>query len=471
MKGAAAERKAEGWSVTMSRSLMEPFLTFSTRRDLRERAFKAWVGRGGESGPKDNNPIAEKIAHLRLEQAHLHGYDSYSKYALQDTMAKTPEAVKDLLMKVWTPAVRRAGEEAADLEKIAGHKIEPWDWRFYAEKVRAEKYDLDDAEIKPYFQLERVAEAAFYCAGKLFGVNFVQKEDVSGYHSDVKVYEVRNKSDGAQVGVFLHDNYARSTKRGGAWMSHLREQSDGTIPIICNNNNFAKAEEGGATLISLDDARTLFHELGHGLHGLLSNVRFASLGGTNVLRDFVELPSQLFEHWLLEPEVLRRFARHYKTDEPIPDALVAKLNAAATFNAGFDSVEYCACALVDLELHNRTSMDGLKLDEFEAETLEKLGMPSTIVMRHRLPHFLHLFADDGYASAYYVYRWAAVLDEDAFTAFKEAGDCFDGETAARLRECIYSVGNTREPMEAYRAFRGRDATVEPMLKAYGLVSA
>ena len=480
-KNAALERGVnDAYVITLSRSLITPFITFSTRRDLREQAFKAWTQRGSERGAYDNLPIAVEIMQLRLEQARLHGYGNYSDYALADMMAATRKAVDDLLMRVWEPAKIKAAAECEALNDMAtacGERadIEPWDWRYYAEKVRAARYDLDDAAIKPYFPLERMVEAVFDCAHRLFGLTFIEKPQIKAYHPDVKVYEVRDgHAANRLVGVFLHDNFARATKRGGAWMNSYRLQSrieGNVLPIIVNNNNFAKGAPGEPTLLSFDDARTLFHEFGHGLHGLLSNVHYERLSGTRVLRDFVELPSQLFEHWLGEPQVLKRFARHYQSDEPISDELISKLKQARTFNQGFENVEFVSSALVDMALHSRNDMDDLDLDKFEAEQLARIGMPKEIVMRHRLPHFQHLFSGPGYASGYYVYLWAAVLDADGYEAFVEAGNPFDGEVAGRLRKFIYSSGNTMPPMEAYRAFRGQDPKVEPMLRKKGLVAS
>ena len=480
-KNAALERGVnDAYVITLSRSLITPFITFSTRRDLREQAFKAWSQRGsGGNNTNDNLPVAVEIMQLRLEQARLHGYDNYSDYALADMMAATRKAVDDLLMRVWEPAKIKAAAECEALNDMAiacGERaaIEPWDWRYYAEKVRAARYDLDDAAIKPYFPLERMVEAVFDCAHRLFGLTFIEKPQIKAYHPDVKVYEVRDgHAANRLVGVFLHDNFARATKRGGAWMSSYRLQSrieGNVLPIIVNNNNFAKGAPGEPTLLSFDDARTLFHEFGHGLHGLLSNVHYERLSGTRVLRDFVELPSQLFEHWLSEPQVLKRFARHYLSDEPISDELISKLKQARTFNQGFENVEFVSSALVDMALHSRNQMDDLDLDKFEAEQLARIGMPKEIVMRHRLPHFQHLFSGPGYASGYYVYLWAAVLDADGYEAFVEAGNPFDGEVAGRLRKFIYSSGNTMPPMDAYRAFRGQDPKVEPMLRKKGLVA-
>jgi peptidyl-dipeptidase Dcp len=454
-----------------------PFLTFSARRDLRQQAFVAWKARGEHDGPHDNRPIAREILKLRTEQAQLLGYASYADFALVDRMAGTPEAVRQLLERVWEPAKARAREEYAALQAQAAAlgeptAIEPWDWRYYAEKVRQARYDIDDAQVKPYFPLERVAEAAFDCAARLFGVHFVARPDLEAYHPDVRVYEVRR--EGRTVAIFLHDNFARPSKRSGAWMSAFRWQSrrDGeVIPIVVNNNNFAKAPAGEPTLLSLDDVRTLFHEFGHGLHGMLSDVTYERLSGTRVLRDFVELPSQLFEHWMLEPEVLRKHARHVTTGETIPDALVERIVRARRFNQGFETVGYTSCALVDMALHARADADGVDITEFERAELQKIGMPPGTYSYHRLPHFQHLFAGSGYAAGYYVYMWAEVLDADGFGAFEEAGDPFDAATAQRLLTHVYSAGNRVEPRAAYRAFRGRDPAVEPMLAKRGLVDA
>jgi peptidyl-dipeptidase Dcp len=462
--------------ITLSRSLIAPFLTFSSRRDLRERAFRAWTARGeGTLDPaRGNLSLITAIMTLRLEQAQLLGYRCYADYALADTMAQGTGAVRALLDQVWTPARSRMGLERARLQAIAeredpGTVVEAWDWRYYAEKVRQAEFALDDAALKPYFSLERMVEAAFDCASRLFGLRFVPRPDIGAYHPDVKVYEVHSR-DGLKA-VFLHDNFARPSKRSGAWMSSLRVQSrngdDGgnVVPIVLNNNNFAR---GNPTLLSFDDVRTLFHEFGHGLHGMLSDVTHERLSGTAVLQDFVELPSQIYEHWAEEREVLKAHARHVDTGEPIPDALIDKLMAASTFNQGMETVEYTACALVDLALHELTDMSALDAGAFEAAELQRIGMPADVVMRHRLPHFLHLFSGPDYASGYYVYLWAEVLDADAYDAFSEAGSPFDAATARRLHDCIYAVGNTREPGEAFVAFRGRPPRVEPMLRQRGL---
>ncbi|HEY9066227.1 MAG TPA: M3 family metallopeptidase, partial [Burkholderiaceae bacterium] len=449
---AASERgMADAMVITLSRSLIVPFLTFSERRDLREQAYRAWVSRGEHDGEHDNRPIAREILTLRGEQARLHGYASYADYALADTMAGTQAAVTRLLEQVWEPAKARAAEERAALQALALSRgetatIEAWDWRYYAEKVRQVRYDLDEAAVKPYFALDRMVEAAFDCAQRLFGISFVEKPDIRAYHPDVKVYEVYqgDAESGSLIGLFLHDNYARATKRSGAWMSTLRNQSRnasaGRVPVVLNNNNFAKAAPGEPTLLSFDDASTLFHEFGHGLHGLLSNVTYERLAGTAVLNDFVELPSQIFEHWLAEPEVLKRHARHWRTGEPIPDALIEKLLAARLFNQGYDTVRYTASALVDMAVHARTDAEAPDIVEFERNELARLGAPADIGMNHRLPHFQHLFSGSAYAAGYYVYLWAEVLDADGYGAFQEAGNPFDPVVAERLKRCVYSAG-------------------------------
>ena len=478
---AASERGiADAAVITLSRSHIVPFLTFSDRRDLREQAFRAWTTRGEHDGEHDNRPIAREILTLRNEQARLHGYACYADYVLADTMAGSQPAVNELLQQVWLPAKARAEREREALQALVRSRgeqlaVEAWDWRYYAEKVRQARYDIDEAAVKPYFPLERMVEAVFDCANRLFGVRFVHLPQVQAYHVDVKVYEVRDMDD-AVIGVFLHDNFARSTKRSGAWMSSFRQQSrnagsegPGAIPVVVNNNNFARGAPGEPTLLSFDDARTLFHEFGHGLHGLLSNVTYECVSGTNVLRDFVELPSQLFEHWLEQPEVLKRHARHHLTGEPIPDALVAKLHAARRFNQGYETVRYTASALVDMAAHALPHAQGPDVVEFERDELKRIGLPAGIGLNHRLTHFQHLFSGSGYAAGYYVYLWAEVLDADGFGAFVEAGNPFDASVAARLKQFIYSSGNSLEPAQAYRSFRGRAPTVRPMLEKRGLV--
>ncbi|MEP7282300.1 MAG: M3 family metallopeptidase [Rubrivivax sp.] len=480
---AAAERGIAGDGViTLSRSLIVPFLSFSARRDLREQAWRAWTSRGEHGGEHDNRSVVRAILRLRHEQARLHGHASYADYALADTMAGTRAAVQQLLGEVWPRALDAVAREQALLREAmadAGQPdapLEAWDWRFWAERVRATKFALDDAEVKPYFPLPAVAQAAFDCASRLFGLRFVRRVDLPVYHPDVDTYEVQDAA-GHTVGVFLQDNFARASKRSGAWMSSLRWQHTNgdaaggiELPVILNNNNFAKGAPGQPTLLSLDDARTLFHEFGHGLHGLLSQVRYRRLSGTQVLRDFVELPSQLYEHWLLEPSVLRQHARHWQTGAPIPESLVQRLHAAQRFNQGYETLRYAASALVDMAVHARTDAEPPgDPSAFEAETLAALGHVPAAGINHRLVHFQHLFAGSGYAAGYYVYLWAEVLDADGFDAFTEAGDPFDPALAAALRRHIYGSGNSVEPGAAYAAFRGRAATVGPMLRERGLI--
>ena len=480
---AAADRQmAVPAVITLSRSLIVPFLTFSERADLREQAWRAWTSRGEHAGEHDNRPVARAILKLRNEQARLHGYASYADYALADTMAGTQSAVQKLLDEVWPRALAAVQRERAELREAmdaagAEGAIEAWDWRFWAEKVRQAKYAIDDAEVKPYFALPAMVNAAFDCAQRLFGLSFVPRPDLPVYHPDVKAYEVRNR-DGQPVGVFLQDNFARPSKRSGAWMSSLRWQSRNgehgglELPVILNNNNFAKGSPEQPALLSMDDARTLFHEFGHGLHGLLSNVTYERLSGTQVLRDFVELPSQIFEHWITEPEVLKRHARHWQTGEPIPDDLMVRLHAARRFGQGYETVRYTASALVDMAVHSLADAEPpADLCAFEAETLARLGHPAPVGINHRLVHFQHLFSGSGYAAGYYVYLWAEVLDADGYDAFTEAGSPFDPAVAQGLLKHIYASGNSVEPGAAFAAFRGRAPTVGPLLRKRGLAEA
>jgi peptidyl-dipeptidase Dcp len=464
-------------AISLSRSLVVPFLTFSARRDLREQAYNAWLERGGAAGEHDNYPVMRTILQRRQEMAQLLGFDHFAAYQLSDTMAKSVDAVRGLLDEVWPRAKALAEREALDLAAQATSMgepadVQPWDWRYLAEKLRAARYAIDNDEVRPYFSLPRMTQAMFDVAGKLFGIRF-EATDAQAYHPDVKTYRVLKGDE--LIGTFLADNFSRPTKRGGAWMSAYRTQrglgAQRIAPIIVNNNNFSAAPAGQETLLSADDVRTLFHEFGHGLHGLLSNTRHARQAGTSVLQDFVELPSQLFEHWAFSTEVLKTHARHTQTGEAIPDALIAKLKAAAKFNKGFDTVEYTSCVLVDLALHETKDAHKLDLREFEATTLTKVGMPAAIRMRHRLPHFMHLFGGEYYASRYYVYLWAETLDADAFNAFEESGDVFDAATAQKLYTHIYSAGDSVEPQATYRAFRGADPDVNAMLQKKGLIHA
>ena len=478
----AAEQRgdASAWAITLGRSMVVPFLTYSPQRGLRQEAHRLWKTRGEHAGEHDNRPIARRILALRNEQARLHGYASYAAFALVDRMAGTPAAVRDLLLRVWEPAKRRADDERGALLQLAQADgiaaIEPWDWRYYAEKLRTQRYAFDDAQVKPYFALDRMLQAAFDVAGRLFGLAFTERPEIETYHPDVRAFEVRRREHGQDriVGLFLSDNFARPGKRSGAWMSAYRWQSrlnGGTLPIIVNNNNFAKAPAGQPTLLSFDDVRTLFHEFGHGLHGLLSDVTYDRLSGTKVLRDFVELPSQIYEHWAMQAPVLKAHARHVETGAPIPDALLEKIRAAQRFNQGFETVGYTACALLDLALHEQTDPSGVDITTFEDAELARLGLPAGTSTYHRLPHFQHLFSSYAYAAGYYVYMWAEVLDADGFNAFEEAGDPFHAETAAKLHRHIYAAGGSVDPMTTYRAFRGRDPKVEPLLAGRGLLEA
>lgn len=473
-RSAAMERSlgAQAYAVTLSPSLAEPFLTFSARRDLREQVWRARVERGAHPGEHDNRPVTARIIALRQELAALHGHASYADYALADRMAQNTQAVLDLLEQAWEPAKARAAQDRERLTAMAQQLGEPtpiaaWDWRYLAEKVRQQEFDLDDAQLKPYFALDNMIAAMFDVAGRLFGLDFVEQPEPPVYHPDVRLWEVRNR-DGRPIGVFLGDNFARPTKRSGAWMSVFRSQSEiggGTLPIVVNNNNFAKATP---TLLSFDDVRTLFHEFGHGLHALLSQVRHERLSGTRVLRDFVELPSQLLENWALEPQVLAQHARHWQTGETIPHALLEKLLRARQFDQAWATIQYTGPALIDMALHSLPAGTPVDVAEFEAQQQRALGVPEDIGQRHHLTHFQHLFAG-GYAAGYYVYMWAEVLEADAFDAFTEAGDPFHGDTAERLHRHIYSTGGKHQPAQAYRAFRGRDPVVHAMLKKRGLL--
>lgn len=483
MSAAAEERGHSGkHAVTLSRSVIEPFLTFSERRDLRETAFKAWIARGEGDGDRDNRPLVAQMVRLRAEKAALLGYETYAHFKLDNTMAKTPENVRILLETVWPKARSRAQEEAASLSTLiteAGqnHDVAPWDWRYYSEKERAARYDLKEAEIKPYLQLEKVIEAAFYTAEKLFGLTFRSHHDIPAYHPDVRLFEVLD-ADGKRIAIFLADYFARASKRSGAWMSSFQDQhklnennpGGHQIPIVVNVMNFAKAAEGEPVLITMEDARTLFHEFGHALHGMLSDVTYPSISGTSVSRDFVELPSQLFEHWLKVPEILQRFAVHFDTGEPMPQSLLDKISDAGKFNKGFANVEFTASALVDIAFHSLTPEQAANIDPMfvQADILANLDMPKEIVMRHATPHFAHVFSGDGYSAGYYSYMWSGVLDADAFQAFRDAGNPFDSATASQLRWHIYSSGGSMDPEDAYIAFRGRLPSSDALLEKEGL---
>jgi peptidyl-dipeptidase Dcp len=469
---AAEERNVKGkYLFANTRSAIEPLLTYSTRRDLREKAFRMWTSRGDNSDAHDNNANITKILALRAEKAKLLGYPTFAHWVTDYQMAKTPQAAMDLLMKVWAPAVARVHEEVADMQRVADADkiaIEPWDYRFYAEKVRKAKYDLDESEIKPYLQLEKIREGMFWAAGQVYGLEFTQVHGLSVVQKDVRVFEVRRH--GQHVGLWYFDPYARSGKSSGAWMNEYRTQErfkTGIAPIVSNNCNFVPGGPGAPILISWDDAVTMFHEFGHALHGLNSNVTYPSLAGTNVVADFVEFPSQLNEHWLPTKEVLSRFALHVETGMPMPDALVAKIKTAKTFNQGFVTVEYLVSAIVDLKVHLAGAAP-IDPRAFEKQTLAEIGMPKEIVMRHRMPHFGHIFSGEGYASGYYDYIWADTIVADAAEAFEEApGGYYDKPLAKKLHDDIVSRGNTVDAGDAYRKFRGRDATVDALMRDRG----
>ncbi|TPE50204.1 M3 family metallopeptidase [Amaricoccus solimangrovi] len=469
---AARERGRAGHVVTLSRSLIVPFLQFSPRRDLREKAFRAWVARGANGGETDNRAIVAETLALREERARLLGYPTFAAFKLETEMAKTPEAVRDLLTAVWTPARARAEADAARLgalmrEDGVNGDLEPWDWRYYSAIRQKREHDLDEAELKPYLELDHMIAAAFDVAGRLFGLDFTPV-DAPLYHPDARAWEVRR--DGRHMGVFIGDYFARPSKRSGAWCSSFRAQSkfDGEVrPIVVNVCNFAKAPEGAANLLTFDDARTLFHEFGHALHNLLSDVTYPFISGTSVARDFVELPSQLYEHWLSVPEILARHARHARTGEPMPADLLERLLAARNYDQGFATVEYVTSAMVDLDFHaGPAPADPMAA---EAATLGRLGVPHAIRMRHATPHFAHVFTGDGYSSGYYSYMWSEVMDADAFAAFEETGDPFDPAMAGRLAASVYSAGGSRDAAELYAEFRGRLPGVEALLRQRGLL--
>jgi peptidyl-dipeptidase Dcp len=476
-RAAAEERGMAGKAiVTLSRSSVEPFLKSSARRDLREKAFKAFTARGDNGNANDNNATILEILSLREESARLLGFPTFAAYRLEDSMAKTPEAVRGLLERVWKPARRRALADRDALQSLVAEEggnfaLAPWDWRYYAEKLRQRQANFDDASIKPYLALDNMIEAAFDTAHHLFGVSFAERKDIPVWHPDVRVWEVKDAS-GRHKGLFYGDYFARPSKRSGAWMTSLRDQQklDGDVsPLIINVMNFSKGAEGQPSLLSPDDARTLFHEFGHGLHGMLSNVTYPSLSGTSVFTDFVELPSQLYEHWQEQPQVLRQFARHYQTGEPLPDDLLKRFLAARKFNQGFATVEFVSSALIDLEFHTQPASAIGEVRAFEQTELEKIGMPAEIALRHRPTQFGHIFSGDHYASGYYSYMWSEVMDADAFGAFEEAGDIFDPAVAKRLHDDIYSSGGSRDPEDAYIAFRGRPPEPDALLRRRGLM--
>ncbi len=469
---AAKERGRDGHVITLSRSLIVPFLQFSARRDLREQAYAAWVARGANGGETDNREIVKEMLALREERARLLGFPSFAAFKLETEMAKTPDAVRELLSAVWTPARARAEADAARLSELmhadgVNGELEPWDWRYYSAIRQKREHDLDEAELKPYLELDHMIAAAFDVAGRLFGLSFTPI-DVPLYHPDARAWEVR--AGARHLGVFIGDYFARPSKRSGAWCSRFRSQSklDGEKrPFVVNVCNFAKAPAGQPNLLTFDDARTLFHEFGHALHSLLSDQTYAFISGTSVARDFVELPSQLYEHWLSTPEVLSQHARHAVTGGAMPPALLERLLAARNYDQGFATVEYVASAMVDLDFHSGSAPEDPMAAQ--AETLARLGVPRAIRMRHATPHFAHVFSGDGYSSGYYSYMWSEVMDADAFAAFEETGDVFNSEVAQRLARNVYSAGGSREAAELYTAFRGRLPGVDALLRQRGLL--
>ncbi|MBE7516250.1 MAG: M3 family metallopeptidase [Chloracidobacterium sp.] len=472
---AARSKKVNALGIVRNtRSAIEPFLTYSDRRDLREKAFRLFANRGDNGDARDNNAVISQILQLRAERAKMLGYQTHAHWRVENAMAKTPENAMKLMEAVWPAAVARVHDEVADMQKLADKEganitIEPWDYRYYMEKVRKDRYDLDQDEVKQYLQLDKVRDAMFWVAGEVFGLKFTPVSNIPVFDPDMSVYEVTNKATGKHVGLWYFDPYARDGKRSGAWMNAYRNQervAGEVTTIVSNNSNFVKGEAGQPVLLSWDDASTMFHEFGHALHGLSSNVTYPMLSGTNVARDYVEFPSQLLERWLATPQVLNKFMVHYRTGKPIPQSLVDKIKKAGTFNQGFATVEYLSSALVDMKLHLAGDRK-IDPDAFERETLTEIGMPKEIVMRHRLPQFGHLFQSDGYSAGYYSYLWSDVLSADAYEAFTEAGGPYDKTVGAKMVKYIFSVGNTIDPADAYRKFRGRDPKVEALMRARG----
>ncbi len=474
MATASTQRGKPGqWAITNTRSSMDPFLTYADDRGLRKTVWTNYYSRGDNGDSHDNNTFISEILKLRAARAKLLGYKTHAHWRLERTMAKKPEATMELMLRVWPKAVARVREEVAEMQAIAdeenaGITIKPWDYRYYAEKVRKAKYDLDFNEVKPYMQLEKLREGMMWAAGELYGFQFKQVTNLPVFHPDVRVWEVTD-AKGKHVGLWYLDPYAREGKRSGAWMTAYRPQENNgkaITPIVSNNSNFLKGAPGEPVLISWDDADTLFHEFGHALHGLCSNVVYRSQAGTAVARDYVEFPSQLNEHWLETPEILNRFAVHYKTGKPLPAELLKKIEKASTFNQGFATVEYLASALVDMKLH-LSEQENIDPDAFERKTLKELGMPNEIVMRHRTPHFQHIFAGDSYSAGYYSYLWSDTLTADAAEVFKEKGSFYDKEVAKRLYDNIMSVGDTIDPADGFRAFRGRDVDTNALFRKRG----
>jgi peptidyl-dipeptidase Dcp len=472
---AAKERGKEGkWVFTLHKPSLIPFLQYSERRDLREKMFKAYIERGNNGNELDNKAIASKVAALRAQRANLLGYATHADFVLEKNMAKTPQTVIDFLWKLWKPALARAKAEAAEMQQMiraegGNFKLEPWDWWYYAEKVKKAKYDFDDSALRPYFQLENVRNGAFEVATKLFGITFEERNDIPKYHEDVRVFEVKD-ADGSHLAILYVDYFPRANKQGGAWMNNFREQyiqgGKDVRPVVSNNGNFSKPTAGEPALISFEEAQTLFHEFGHALNSILSRCTYESLSGTNVPRDFVELCSQIMENWAGHPDVLKTYARHTQTGEPIPDELLGKMEKSKFFNQGFTTVEYLAASFLDMDWHTLTEAKEMDTIAFETKSMAEIKLIPEIVSRYRSTYFSHIFSG-GYASGYYSYIWAEVLDSDAFDAFKENG-LFDPATAESLRRNIFERGGTEDPMVLYKRFRGREPRIEPLLKKRGL---
>ncbi|MGM0466953.1 MAG: M3 family metallopeptidase [Acidobacteriota bacterium] len=472
---AAQDRDYEGkWVFTLHRSSITPFLTYSEKRDLREEIFKAYINRCSHDDELDNKEIASRIAYLRVKRAHILGYETHARYVLEENMAKKPENVYDLMYQIWEPALEKAKQESKELQELIDEegkdfKLQPWDWWYYAEKLKKKKFELSDEMVKPYFEMNNVREGVFYVAHQLYGIDFVERTDLPKYHPDVKVFEVKDK-DGSHIGIFFADYYSRASKRGGAWMNSFRKQykleGKETTPIVTNNLNLTKPSGDNPALLTFDEATTLFHEFGHALHGLLSDCTYPRLSGTSVPRDFVELPSQIMEHWASEPEVLKEYAKHYQTGETIPQELIDKIEKAGHFNQGFVTVEYLAAAFLDMDWHTLTEPEEHDVFKFENESMDKIGMIPEIVVRYRTPYFQHIFSG-GYSSGYYSYIWSEVLDCDAFHAFKETS-LFDEETANAFRNNILEKGGTQDPMVLYKNFRGKEPEVKYLLEKRGL---
>ena len=471
----AKEKYKDKYVFTPHRTSMYPFLTESTRRDLREKLYKSYVMRGDNNNETDNKKIAVQIVKLRAERANIMGYKSHAHFILDENMLKTPEEVYDLLIQLWKPALKRAKIEVADMQAVADSegkdfKIAAWDWWHYSEKVRKEKYDLDESAIRPYLSLDNVIQGVFNTTNKLWGLNFREIFDIDTYHPDARIWEVTDK-DGSHLAIFIGDYFTRSNKRGGAWMSSFKGQSnlDGKQrPIVVNVCNFPAPVGDNPSLLSFENAITLFHEFGHAMHGILTDVTYGSMAGTSGPRDFIELPSQLLEHWVSEPEVLKSFATHYETGESMPDELIEKLLKAGKFNQGFINTEYLAASLLDMDWHTMSYSDAQNIsNNFEKNSMNKIGLIDQIAPRYRSTYFAHIFSG-GYSSGYYSYVHAAVLDSDAFEAFKEVGNVFDAELSSKLRKEIYEKGSTEEAMDLFVNFRGRKPIIEPLLKVRGL---